>query len=970
MASFNADILLAVKRSSQLDTELRKLDADIDKIARKAADIKVGAGVRGAERARLKAEQEALKVRAESFGVVKATTRELERQAKVLDTINNVRSQRIARINNERARGLGQFASPIGPQPDRLAAKRNAQLKQRQKLASTIAFQTKLELQFAQRLSGVEKLITKEQQKQISAGQSLQRQKERALKAAAREAKLAKRKGQEGQGGNNFGGVGTAIGFPLLFGGGPGSVIGALLGSSGGFGGQILGSALGQQFDKITAQAIKLGKALNPLTADIEALTKAAGLGGTATEQLIKGIEKEAGAKRALEVVSADLARRIGQDNVDALKEVGDSFAQLERDLNFFVTSVLAAAARLLQGPIDRFAGGVSFEATAFRAQNSEDPRIQSLITEASRTQSLTKQITLRKEIVRLQEEQERIEAQRLALTPEFLQAQKTAVANAEDAYQLSVLTAQGDTQASVELEKQIRTRKRKVDLANAEKEAENDAAKAASLTATKRVIEAGYQKDIFELNKKSAKVALDSKLKAIQLTNEQLKVETLITNAVIFRAQVEGERLQKLKNAQRELDKARIGRSDVDDRRENFGATESQQALNKLLNARRDYDRVIKSIIQERNDAMLNNVTSTEQLDIIEKTAKVKEDTANREFELTKATLSLEYLRLKLAEQRANTNPLRQLQDSSERIQLDLQNPFGGSDYEQQIQLLDQRNRRFEMTADLLSEINAKTETLKSIEDQRGTVATNLRASIAADQKRLGALDAQLTKLEGLEKQQLRYNQVLQAAQPYAEAFANGLTQGLRDVVAGTKTAEEAFADFLNNIADMLIQTAATMIAQYIAIGIARAFAGLGSNPATKPEGFVNPNLPNPVLKPLAEGGYVTGPQPAIVGEGGEPEYIIPASKMAGAMARYSGGTRGDAVIDGPGSAEGGGGVALAEPPMSITIEGGVTQIGNDEYIRKDQLPTIISQASKAGEQRTLRKLQMSTAARKRLGM
>ena len=326
MASFNADILLAVKRSSQLDAELRKLNTDIDKIARKAANVKVGAGVKGAERARLKAEQDALKVRAESFGVVKATTRELERQAKVLDTINNVRSQRIARTNNQRAKGLGQYASPIGPQPDRLAAKRNAELRQRQKLASAVAFQTKLELQFAQRLSGVEKLITKEQQNQISAGQALQRQKERALKAAQREAKLAERtaaaekKKARTSGGRGLRSAALGVGFPLLFGGGAGSVAGGLLGSGFGFGGQILGSALGQAVDNFVTKGAELGQALNALTPDIDALVKAAGLAGTETERLIKGIEKLEGAQKAQELAAAQLATVVGQDGVAALQ--------------------------------------------------------------------------------------------------------------------------------------------------------------------------------------------------------------------------------------------------------------------------------------------------------------------------------------------------------------------------------------------------------------------------------------------------------------------------------------------------------------------------------------------------------------------------------------------------------------------------------------------------------------------------
>ena len=46
------------------------------------------------------------------------------------------------------------------------------------------------------------------------------------------------------------------------------------------------------------------------------------------------------------------------------------------------------------------------------------------------------------------------------------------------------------------------------------------------------------------------------------------------------------------------------------------------------------------------------------------------------------------------------------------------------------------------------------------------------------------------------------------------------------------------------------------------------------------------------------ASGGYVSGPTRALVGEGGESEYIIPESKMRESMARYSRGARGSSVI------------------------------------------------------------------------
>jgi hypothetical protein len=50
------------------------------------------------------------------------------------------------------------------------------------------------------------------------------------------------------------------------------------------------------------------------------------------------------------------------------------------------------------------------------------------------------------------------------------------------------------------------------------------------------------------------------------------------------------------------------------------------------------------------------------------------------------------------------------------------------------------------------------------------------------------------------------------------------------------------------------------------------------------------------------AEGGLVTRPTLAMVGEGGEPEYIIPQSKMATAASNYLSGSRGAGIMEGSG--------------------------------------------------------------------
>jgi hypothetical protein len=57
-------------------------------------------------------------------------------------------------------------------------------------------------------------------------------------------------------------------------------------------------------------------------------------------------------------------------------------------------------------------------------------------------------------------------------------------------------------------------------------------------------------------------------------------------------------------------------------------------------------------------------------------------------------------------------------------------------------------------------------------------------------------------------------------------------------------------------------------------------------------------PFVPKLSVPAFAEGGIVDRPTLALVGEGGEREFIIPESKMAAASANYLSGARGDSVI------------------------------------------------------------------------
>ena len=136
---------------------------------------------------------------------------------------------------------------------------------------------------------------------------------------------------------------------------------------------------------------------------------------------------------------------------------------------------------------------------------------------------------------------------------------------------------------------------------------------------------------------------------------------------------------------------------------------------------------------------------------------------------------------------------------------------------------------------------------------------------------------------------------------------------------------------------------------------------------------GALKSPIPGLKVGAYAEGGFVTGPTNALIGEGGEPEYVIPASKMRGAMSRYAGGARGSNVIPSSG-AEGSteqGGTAVATP---IDVRYTVERINSVDYVTADQfqrgMQQAASQGAKQGEQRALRTLKQNTNVRRSVGI
>ena len=135
------------------------------------------------------------------------------------------------------------------------------------------------------------------------------------------------------------------------------------------------------------------------------------------------------------------------------------------------------------------------------------------------------------------------------------------------------------------------------------------------------------------------------------------------------------------------------------------------------------------------------------------------------------------------------------------------------------------------------------------------------------------------LPAVNAAEQAELKMAQTLQALQPVTDGLAAGITDFFTSVIDGSKSAEEAFADMLKGMAAALIQQGAQMIAQYMAIALAKALAGMGSSTfgaqGTQIQNDFG-NFFNGAVGARADGGPVNQNSPYIVGEEG-PELFVP---------------------------------------------------------------------------------------------
>ena len=648
-------------------------------------------------------------------------------------------------------------------------------------------------------------------------------------------------------------------GFPLLFGGGPGAAIGGgigggiggAIGGAFGFAGGIVGTAIGQALDQAAEGANLFAKEATKASTSIGRLVEAFGLRGTGAAQTFgfAGTLGIGGAAR--QAAEGSLETIVGKDGLGKLEKLAQSSEDASNALDRFGAATSSFFAPLLtavnQGVAGLF-GGIS----PLEQQRRDQEALENLPTRGRGTAARRNRLTTR----------------------------------------IAETSASPEAKAQLELEEKITA------VVDARKQLAKDSARVEGIRLTAR-------RDSFAFEQGTLKVqAEQNKLDviAIQLAgklSDQKREELKLEQELAKQAKKEAENARR--NAVIEA-KRQIQREQISSATNQITAIRQEQRLElEYQQTKQGRFALFKSELDFLNDEFASNSLN---LALQEKRALI----GKNEPEVV-ASIKREYaLKLRILEDEFALNEERLKQQKAEydlgRLQvrqaLDLQKVQAGMDARRKIRetspfererfLLDpffgssrelaanqganfqeqvaRMNFALGQNQDRLNVAGIGPERKKALEDQRAQLELNLALfkeyQPSVDQAALA---------------QARFSDALAITKPVTD----DLFDSLLSVVEGTKTAEQAFADFLRSIASILFSAAKSIIAQYLAIGYARLFAFPGSSagpPAPDIQSGKIFGLPKQIMvggmRSAASGKGALMNQPYLVGERG-PELFVP---------------------------------------------------------------------------------------------
>ena len=690
--------------------------------------------------------------------------------------------------------------------------------------------------------------------------------------------------------------------FPLLFGQGIGAAaggaagggLGGLAGGQLGFGLSLVGTALGSVFDQLAQGAKEAAAALRDPITNFEQIKSKSILASASQERYIETLIKTGQFTKAATEIQQEVIKKVGLNGVRDFQNLEVAQTKLSRATGEFVLQLQAALAGPLTDLTSWLAGFLAVANTARSAR---------MVTEGAVPTDPAERARFEKEVLKsynkvfgtqftsVKQGRGQLEGQ-----SGFLGYLSSSAAGRQELARIQEMFPAGGAEAQLTAEAAQRQKIYKGTTAEMQLQsqlAEKQlviARQNGTVSAAARALAAQAANDI---EYKIAKLGIENQMlrEGFDLERNQALLRQAALNHQARQAAItEQQRQQELADLQQRISltaqslQLSAQAHSLDEQIRSLGVTQEKALENKLLSLKEQHSFQSLALQMEHEAARLSDDYLKNQNEINEN-HKLQTDNLARQQNLELAQISRQRELLALTRMRSDHE--RQLQSAQTQAGFQSQlagaginpfvGPFGESARAEQEMALDFalqiKNKQLEIQQ-LTDEMRlADDEERKQLEDRRQGLQ-NLLALYQEYQPQINAAT--------LEQQ--RFNEALQFTQPVVD----GVFQSLTAVADGTKTAQQAFADFLMTIANMLVDVAAQMIATYIAIGIARSFAGVPSGEKASIPGSIGTMTNGAVVTPTgfqgqfggfaANGGQIQGGKSYIVGERG-PELFTPGA-------------------------------------------------------------------------------------------
>ena len=712
--------------------------------------------------------------------------------------------------------------------------------------------------------------------------------------------------------------IGAAAGFPLLFGGGLGSIAGGVAGAVfGGFGGSIVGSALGQQLDKLGAAALNTAKAFDDVASNLDVILKKLGetnttIGGRATFLAGEGFTNQAAA-----AVQLRAQETLGNKRVEQFKELAKSAREFDNALERLGMGLQSLITPIVKGLADAVTG-----TQPKAAPTAEQKALGGIFTTKGKISVLetVEKLAVERGATLSKQDKERLEALRAQLLVQQEQLKNVEGSTEAERILLDLTrdrlkTLKDIGEKEVSLAQRQLTERRDVLAADqgalAVEKAQDELTRIrGEISANLANPGVGSFERGLELDKEEIKALAKLGVARANAANSVLTAERQITRETEAQAIQADTAFSQRLNVMTQIDILNRGTVHTFDAQ--FKALVEVQGIEtSVLKLKQKQERVGVREGELKKEMLIKQ---KEERDLLEDKQGLQREQAkaahaerlDREQAIkdTRAIRTLE-AEINAERQKRATDPEYMMSFAGAGLGF-----FSGSSKLEADQLAD-RAAKLESFNEQIAKFQQR-----QIEAEEGGASRDFQINLGQQLEDLENLRDTYQRLQpGIDEAalaQARFNDALAITTPLTDSLFDSLIA----VVEGTKTAEQAFADFLRSIADMLFQVSKQMIAQYIALGIARMFAipgnygmsggglpfgGSGAAPAGLNTSFIGSSLFG-----RANGGPVTGNQPYLVGERG-PELFVP-------------GAQGNIV---PNSAMGGANVTVNVDASGSSVEG-----------------------------------------------